>query len=108
MSEELASPPTPVRKTPPPRRVHEVIEFRHDGQRYRGSVSYVDDKPIEVFLEGGKNGSPLQAMARDCAVATSLALQYGVPFELLRQTLTRNEAGAPVGPLGAFLDQVIP
>jgi len=68
----------------------------------------------EVFLEGGKVGSALQAMARDAAVLASLCLQHGVPVETMRHALTRidtppgiNRLGDPAGPIGALLDKAV-
>lgn len=96
-------------RTPiPNRRQSEVLSFVHSGITYTGSVSYREDTgaACEVFLDGGKAGTAVQSVARDSAVAVSLALQYGAPVSVIRAALTRNEDGSPSGPLGAMLDLV--
>jgi len=42
--------------------------------------------------------------ARDAAIATSFALQYGADIEAIRRALCRNEDGTASGPLGCALD----
>lgn len=92
----------------PNRRQCEVFTFEHNGIAFSGSVSrrQEDWKLVEVFLDGGRIGSAIQAVARDTAVAASLALQGGIPLETLRAALTRNDDNTPAGPLGALLDLV--
>jgi hypothetical protein len=96
----------------PNRRHSEVFAFDHNGFAFTGSVSWLINPdqtrgaPIELFLEGGKNGTAIQSVARDTAVAASLALQHGTPIEVLRLALTRNSDDTPAGPLGALLDLV--
>ena len=97
-----------TRERLPNRRPSEVVEFDHDGIRYRGSVSWglPGCEPREVFLDGGRVGSAVHGASRDSAVAVSLALQHGAPLQAIRAALTRNEDGSPAGPLGALLDLV--
>ena len=97
-----------MRQTIPNRRMSEIIAFRHSGIAYTGSVSYCEDNGLacEVFLDGGKAGTAVQSVARDSAVAVSLALQYGAPVSVIRAALARNGDGTPSGPLGAMLDLV--
>jgi hypothetical protein len=59
-----------------------------------------------VFLQAGKVGSDVQALARDAAVAVSLALQFGTPLKTLREAMTRNDDGLPAGPMGRLLDVI--
>ena len=96
------------RITPPNRRPNETFRFEHDGNRYFATVSYsmVNGSPCEVFLTAGKVGSSLDAMARDAAVVTSLALQHGTSLTTLRAAMTRLDDGNPAGPMGALLDLV--
>jgi hypothetical protein len=102
-----------MRLAVPNRRHSEVFAFDHNGFAFTGSVSWLLNEdgsrgaPVEVFLEGGKNGTAIQAVARDTAVAASLALQHGTPIDVLRLALTRNDDDTPAGPLGALLDQVV-
>lgn len=90
------------------RRQSENISFVHEGISYTGSVSVWDDDltTAEIFLDGGKPGSAVNAVARDSAVAASLALQYGVPLSVLKAALTRDDNGQAAGPLGALVDLI--
>jgi hypothetical protein len=93
----------------PTRRESETFRFEHVGVRYYGTLSYAPDngtEPIELFLQGGKTGSDLEAMCRDFAVAASLALQHGTHFETLRKSVTRLDDGSAAGPGGRFLDVI--
>ena len=92
----------------PNRRPSEVFSFEHNGIAFTGSVSrrQEDWRVVEVFLDGGKPGTPVQSVARDTAVAASLALQHGASLPTLRAALTRNDDGSPAGALGALLDLV--
>jgi hypothetical protein len=96
-----------MRTAIPNRRQHEIISYMHDGIYFNGQISYLPNgAPCEVFVDGGKPGSPVQAVARDSAVAISLALQHGTPLETLCAAMTRNEQGQAAGPIGTFLDIV--
>lgn len=97
-------------RTPiPNRRQCEVVAFAHDGIAFKGSVSFLPDgQPCEIFLDGGKAGTAVQHVARDSAVAASLALQYGAPLEVLRAAMTRTDTGESAGPLGKFLELAVP
>ena len=91
----------------PNRRNSEVIGFSHDGLAYQGQVSWLaDGRPIEIFLDAGKAGTALQAIARDSAVAVSLALQHGASLAVLRGAMTRGDGDLAAGPLGRMLDLV--
>lgn len=98
-----------TRKSLPGRRPHELLTFDHGPIVYTASASFdVDTGQVtEVFLSGGKPGGELEAMARDCAVVTSLALQYGVPLDTISSALTRLDDGSAAGPLGAMLDRLV-
>jgi hypothetical protein len=58
----------------------------------------------EVFLSSAKPGSATEAIARDAAVTVSIALQFGVPIEMIRAALTKDHDGGPATLLGAALD----
>ena len=92
----------------PNRRPSELISFEHEGISYEGSVSFDlrTGAPAEIFLDGGTVGSAVQSVARDSAVAASLALQHGASLALLRGALTRQDDGSPAGPLGRLLDLI--
>ncbi len=91
----------------PNRRQSINLAFLHGPIAYQGSMSYGPDGQIaEVFLSGGKIGSEVEAVARDCAVMVSLGLQYGVPIEVMRRAVTRLDDGAAAGPMGQLLDRM--
>ena len=97
-----------MRTVVPNRRRSEIVSFTHDGIHFNGQISYLPDgSPCEVFVDGGKPGTAVQAVARDSAVAVSLALQFGTPIETLCAAMTQDEQGIAAGPIGAFLDIVI-
>lgn len=105
-----------TRQIIPARRPSEVFQFEHNGIAFSGALSRLAvilstgavhlAGPVEVFLDGGKPGTAVQAVARDTAVAASIALQYGAPLAVIRNALTRNDDGSPAGPLGALLDLI--
>lgn len=99
----------------PNRRDADVYDFEHGGIRYRAIVGlYEDGRPGEVFINPMapvRQGSKVEAVARDTAVALSLAFQHGCSAEILRKAMTRmeewTEKGIEVqaaGPGGALLD----
>jgi hypothetical protein len=45
---------------------HEVLEFVHDGHRYTASSGrFEDGRVAEIFLDAGKAGTRVEAVARD-------------------------------------------
>ena len=64
-------------------------------------------RPIaEIFIGNAKAGSHSDAAAKDAAVVCSIALQFGVPLEVIRKALLRDSAGRPSSPLGTALDLI--
>jgi hypothetical protein len=91
-----------TRETLPLRRICQRISFVHNFHEYVGSVSrFSDGRLAEVFLDA-KSGD-LDVMAKDMAVVTSLALQYGTPLEKILGALSQETDGTMCGPLGTFL-----
>jgi ribonucleoside-diphosphate reductase alpha chain len=89
----------------PHRRAHEVIDFEHDNHRYTAGIGRFDDGRIaELFLNCGKAGTHVEAVARDAAITASLLFQHGGSLEILRHALTRKGDGSAAGPLAAVLD----
>lgn len=89
------------------RRASESLQFQHDGQEFVGSVSrYSDGRIAEIFIDGRKTNTHAGILARDSAIAASLAFQFGCPAHELRSALTRQENGAGAGPLAKLLDLV--
>ena len=62
----------------PNRRASSIFEFEINGLRYTASISrFADGRIAEIFLQNHKPGSQSDSNARDAAVASSLALQFG-------------------------------
>lgn len=87
------------------RRDHDVAEFEFHGNEYTIGVGrFADGTPAEVFLDCRKITSESACIARDAAVVLSIALQYGVPLEIMRKAITREEDGEPSSVTGKVLD----
>lgn len=93
------------RETLPAVRGGVTVEFEHFGVAFVGRGNfYPDGRLAEVFLSAGKTGTQIQITMQDSAVAASLALQHGVPAEILRAAFLKTEDGQPAGPLGHVFD----
>lgn len=94
-----------MRAVLPNRRRNETFEFRLEGVVFTATVGYADDDKIaELFLNSRKLGSAVDSVARDSAIAVSIALQHGVAISTLRHAMTRNEDGSASSPIGKLLD----
>ncbi len=113
--------PMPRRRLPNRRPSHtETLQV--DGQAFTATVGFDPEsgQPRELFLVAGKEGSLLNALLADAAVMISIALQHGVPGEVLARSVGRLPAGpvapveldhvpdqkVPASPIGAALDLV--
>jgi hypothetical protein len=91
----------------PNRRQCETIGFEHGGMKYTASIArFSDGRLAEIFISNHKSGSDTDAAAKDSAVVASIALQFGVPADIIRKALLRDARGNPSSPLGAALDIV--
>jgi hypothetical protein len=89
----------------PNRRASETFDITAGGLNYRATVSrFVDGRVAELFITNHKVGSHADTAAKDSAVVCSIALQFGVPLEVIRHALMRDSQGRPNGPLGVALD----
>ena len=112
--------PEPHRRRLPNRRPSLKQNLEAGGQTFTADVGF-DPKtgqPRELFLTAGKEGSLLDALLSDAAVAISIALQHGIqPADLARSIgrlpegqvmpadLDRGLPGRlPASPIGAALD----
>lgn len=94
-----------MRQRPPNRRCSEIIDFEYSGNKFSLGLSrFADGRVAEIFISSERPGSPLEAIARDSAVAVSFALQCGADIAALRAALTRDHDGGPASPIGAALD----
>jgi hypothetical protein len=93
-----------ARERLPNRRQCESLEFSHGGLVFTLCAgSYPDGRIAEIFLSSHKPGSPIEAIARDAAVTTSLALQHGADLQTIRAALTKDHDAQPATLLGAAL-----
>jgi ribonucleoside-diphosphate reductase alpha chain len=91
----------------PNRREATTFDVEAGGLRYRATIGrYGDGRLAEIFIDMSKVGSDADAAARDCAIATSLALQWGADPEVLRKAMCRDARGKAVGPVGLLLDRL--
>jgi hypothetical protein len=89
----------------PNRRACESFEFRHAGHPFTLSAGHYPDNRIgEIFISSNRAGSQVEAVARDSAIAVSIALQFGADLETIRGALTKDHDGGPATALGAALD----
>ena len=110
----------PARVRLPNRRPSHIETLEVGGQIVTACVGFdpATDRPCEVFLNGGKEGSQVDAMLADAATVISVALQFGVPIGALAKSVGRgpnastmpgsldqlNAGGQPASPIGAALD----
>jgi hypothetical protein len=94
-----------ARERLPNRRACESFEFRHAGHPFTLTAGHYPDNRIgEIFISSNRAGSQVEAVARDSAIAVSIALQFGADLQTIRAALTRDHDGGPATPLGAALD----
>lgn len=86
----------------------ETFNLQADGQDYRATIGRFPDNGqlAEIFISNSKCGSQADCNARDASVVVSIALQYGVPLDVIRKALMRDAHGNPSGALAAALDMV--
>jgi hypothetical protein len=96
-----------VRERLPDRRFAETRDIQVGGLKGRATIGrFSDGRLAEVFVDLSKVGSAADAAARDCAIAVSLALQWGADAQVLRRAMCRDALGKAVGPVGILLDQL--
>jgi hypothetical protein len=90
----------------PKRRGSTTLAVESQGMGFTATISRFDDGRLaEVFLTNHKNGSMADTNAKDAAVVCSIALQYGVPLEVIRRALMRDSHGRANDLLGEALDR---
>lgn len=100
-----------MRRVLPQRRGTETFEITHADLRtpFQVSVGFYEGEahePAEVFINGAKVGSVVEAVARDGAVLLSIALQHGVPLDVIQTAITRDSQGAPMSIIGCVVDKL--
>jgi hypothetical protein len=100
------------RRLLPARRSSVVINFTHTfgtlGQQpLMATVSLFEDgAPAEVFVDPPKVSNDMANLSRDVGLLISIALQYGVPVEVMRSSVGRSEDGRPHSVAGSILDVI--
>jgi hypothetical protein len=83
------------------------IDFGGLNRSHTVTVGFYDDGSLgEVFINGGKSGEVVEAIARDGSVLLSLALQYGVSLDTIKHAITRDAQNTPASIVGAVVDQL--
>jgi hypothetical protein len=91
----------------PNRRASTTFSFECNALHYLATISFFDDGRLaEIFISNAKAGSHSDSAAKDSAVVCSIALQHGVPVDVIRKALLRDPRGKASSPLGAALDIV--
>jgi hypothetical protein len=89
------------------RRPCSTFSFECNGLTYSATIArFSDGRLAEIFLGNSKAGSHSDSAAKDSAVVASLALQHGVPLEVIRKALLRDSHGRASSPLGCALDLI--
>jgi hypothetical protein len=87
------------------RRLAEHFDFECNGLVYTASIGrFADGRIAEIFISSEKSGSHSDCAAKDSAVVCSIALQFGVPVDVIRHALLRDAHGFASSPFGAALD----
>jgi hypothetical protein len=96
-----------ARQRLPNRRGCVTFAFACGNIPYLASVArFPDGRLAEVFLSNGKAGSQSDTNAQDSAIVASIALQFGVPLDVIRGALLRDARGIASSPLGVALDLI--
>lgn len=75
--------------------------------RYTCTVGRYPDGSIgEIFLNNHKSNSAADVNARDAAIVTSIARQFGADIETIRKALRRDNRDRASGPLAMALDVI--
>ena len=90
------------------RRGNVTFDFICGDFHYVATVSFFSDgKLAEIFIGNGAQGRFKHGQRpKDSAVVASLALQHGIPVDVIRRALLRDFHGVANSPLGCALDLV--
>jgi hypothetical protein len=98
-----------TRRILPQRRASETFDLDFGGlsKAHTVTVGFYEDGSVgEIFINGGKSGEHLQAIARDAAVVLSLALQYGADLENIKNAITRDGQDDAQSIIGVVIDKL--
>ena len=100
----------PRRRPLPMRRRCETFNIEFCGLSKHHTVTvgfYADGTPGEVFIDGGKSGEQVSAIARDGAILLSMCLQHGVDLQTIVHAVTRDARGEPSSIVGAVVERLL-
>ena len=83
--------------------VYITIGFFDDGT---ADTDVTAAKPGEVFVKIGKHGDVTSGLMDTCSLLLSVALQYGVPWEILCDKLSDVRFGAEDGKYKSLIDGI--
>jgi hypothetical protein len=96
-----------ARQRLPNRRPSSTFALECNGLSYVASISrFSDGRLAEIFISNAKVSSHSDSAAKDAAVVCSIALQHGVPVDVIRHALLHDAHGNASSPLGAALDKI--
>src|SRR6516164_8566103 len=99
---------TAGRERLPNRRGSMTFDVESCGLTFTVTASHFSDQRLaEVFIRNHRADSAAGIMANDCAIAASLAMQFGCPAEVLARALSRDSRNDATGPLGIAFDQLL-
>ncbi len=81
----------------PNRRPSETATLEVGGQKFEVCVGFDPEtgRPLEVFLNAGKEGSGFVVLMADAAILISIALQHGIEASALAKSINRLPPTAP-------------
>jgi hypothetical protein len=98
-----------IRRVLSQRRASETFDLDFGGlaRAHTITIGFYDDGTIgEVFINGGKSGEQVEAIARDAAVILSLALQFGADLANIKSAITRDAQGDAQTIIGVVVDRL--
>jgi hypothetical protein len=92
-----------MRQVLPSRRSCHTFDLVFRNHRITLTTGHFPDGRLgEVFLNIGKSGNDLDAIARDSAIVLSLAIQHGVAIETVAHVMSKDTRGHALSILGAI------
>jgi len=92
----------------PNRRPAVTFAFHHQQFKYHVTCGYAPNGHLaEIFINSSKQDSAMDASAKDAAILTSLALQYGAPIPTIQAAMLRDNNGVATTAIGATVDEIV-
>lgn len=68
---------------------------------------FVAAEPGEIFIQFGRAGDDIEAVARDAGLLLSIAMQHGIDLKAFQLSITRQDDDKPSSVIGAAIDKII-